>query len=62
MPYEKECGSCIYWTSNTTDCGECRRHSPKVITDGYEQGAIGYTTAWPETRYNDECGDYKGGD
>ncbi len=50
---EHKCILCEYWNN-----GNCQRKSPVVIEDGYEVGACGHLTVFPETNPDDFCGDF----
>lgn len=54
------CENCRFWEkwkSNSED-GNCRKKSPRVMLDGYEQGCSP-TTTWPDTKRVDWCGEWE---
>jgi len=54
---DKTCGACQFWKTYpeaykwNKNLGQCRIQSPKLDQDG--------GTLWPDTRYDDWCGDWK---
>ena len=48
------CKNCDWW-----DGQRCYYNPPVVITDGYEVGACGHLTVYPETHQNAICSKWK---
>ena len=61
----EKCRNCEYYVaSDKTNAGQCRRFPPVVYGDVSNAGGIGETspsTAWPEVRAIDFCGEFKTG-
>jgi len=62
------CQTCKYWTAfkGSKEKGQCRRFSPEVVpeTDGGGIATLFFVstdlkTKWPETLYDDWCGEYE---
>jgi len=62
---DEKCRNCEYYVaSDKTNAGQCRRFPPVVYGDVSNAGGIGETspsTAWPEVRAIDFCGEFKTG-
>jgi hypothetical protein len=56
------CEGCRYWARwlnqprNSEVRGECRRHSPDIVTDAKSGQA---NTRWPSTRADQFCGEFR---
>ena len=49
-----KCLDCKWWIN-----GDCHKHAPTVIIDGYEIGACGHLSVFPQTDTIDYCGDFE---
>lgn len=52
------CGKCVFWKSEDSTKGECRRHAPQsVVFTVHEE--VKFESTFPNTRAEDWCGDYE---
>ncbi len=52
------CGKCVYWNSQDSAKGECRRHAPQTVVFKVDE-KVQYESTFPTTKAEDWCGDFE---
>ena len=57
-PATAVCSACKHWNSQSSNEGECRRHSPQALAFVVDSETK-YESRFPVTKANDWCGDFE---